>query len=353
MVSDKPPPGASRRVLVVGTGSIGRRHIKNLLALGAKVGAFSYRATEAARNDFPSTVDFYSDLDEAMATAPDAVVVANRTDLHISVALPAAEAGRDLFIEKPLSSSLQGIDVLNRVVEARDLVVETGFMLRFHPNLIWMKAFLEDGSLGELHYVRSMVGQFLPEWRPGTDHRESYSASGGCGGVILDLVHELDLAAWLFGEVVEVSAMTRHTPSLEIESESIAQITLRFDSDLLAQVHLDYVRPTYGRTLEIVGSNGTLSWDFMPGTVTLTEPGGANRIVNQVSPGYERNHLFLSHMRHFLTRMSKRNLAPASSLQAGIVALRVALAAHLSARTRRFVRPADVSETFSLEPAIA
>lgn len=338
----------SHSVLVVGTGSIGRRHIDNLAKLGVNVSAFSYRVcADAGTAHLPGKVHVFNQLEEAFANAPDAVVIANRTELHMDVALAAAQLGQDLFIEKPLSNSLRGVGTLITLVESQALAVETGFMLRFHPNLRWIKSFLQQDGLGELHYVRAMVGQHLANWHPGTDHRRSYSAQRLGGGVIFDLVHELDLMAWLFGAITEVHAMTAFTPSLEIESESIAQIGLRFSPGLLGQVHLDYVRPIYGRSLEIVGSRGILTWEYPTGAVSVTLMDGSIRIANEVPKGYERNDLFIDHMRHFICRLSNRELAPASSLNDGIAALRVALACHLSGSEKRCVNPAEIRENFS------
>ena len=174
----------------------------------------------------------------------NAVVIANSTDLHTGVALEAARRKKGLLIEKPLSTSLAGCDELQALTEPHSLVVEMGFMLRFHPNLVWIKHYLESNSLGELTFIRASVGQWLPDWRPGTDHRVGYSAFRTTGGgVIFDLIHELDLVHWLAGTVVSVTAMTRHVGSLNIETEAIAQIGLRLKSATSAQIHLDYVRP--------------------------------------------------------------------------------------------------------------
>lgn len=220
-------------------------------------------------------------------------------------------------------------------------------MLRFHPNLAWIKTFLQEGSLGELHSVRAWFGQYLPDWRPGSDYRRCYSAGRLGGGVIFDVVHELDLMQWLFGPVDDVSAMTRHTPSLGIESEAIGQIGLRFATGMLGQVHLDYLRPVAARGFEIVGSGGVLNWDYPAGTVSLTAR-GTGRIAHQVPQGFERNDMFVDYMRHFLNRLSDRTLAAASSLEEGVSALRLALSCHLSNRERRWVAPLEVSEDFSV-----
>ena len=336
-----------RKVLVVGTGSIGSRHIANLLSLGADVLTYSYRR-EPRSEPWRDDVRAFERLEDAFAAGPDAIVVANRTDQHLDVALRGAREGRALFIEKPLSHSLAGIDDLVRESESRALVVESGFMLRLHPNAMWLKSFLDAGELGDLFYCRSAVGQHLPDWRPMHDHRASYSASAVCGGVIFDLAHELDLVAWLFGPIDAVQAMTAHVPSLQIQSEAIAQIGLRTAGGLLAQVHMDYVRAVYGRTLEVAGSRGVATWDYVAGTVSITAPGHDAITVHRVPASFVRNDLFLAHMRHFLARLADSSLAPVSSLNDGVAALRTALACHQSAAEGRLVRPADVGSSLTM-----
>lgn len=335
-------------VLVVGTGSIGKRHIANLLALGARVSAFSYRAaagTESSTSVFDDTrVQRAPDLAQALISDVDAVVVANRTDLHLTVALQAARSGKHLFLEKPLAASLAGVADLQREVAQRGLVVEAGFMLRCHPNVRWIQAYLASGALGELFHARAAVGQWLPDWRPGTDHRQGYGAfRAHGGGVVFDLIHELDLMHGLLGPVADVSAMTRVVQSLEIETEAVAQIGLRMDSGVLAQVHLDYVRPGYGRDMEIVGREGVLVWDYPAGTVSLARAGAAPEIVHRVPTGFERNTMFREHMAHFLHRIETPMLPAISSLTDAEAVLRLALAAHQSSAERRHVRPTEIT----------
>lgn len=336
------------KVLVVGTGSIGMRHISNLVALGVEVNSFSYRAAEGA-SGLPNTgVPLVDNLLDALHDDDlDAVVIANRTDLHMDIALEAARCKKSLFIEKPLSVSLARCDELQTLIETHALVVEVGFMLRFHPNLVWIKRYVAEGSLGELMFMHASVGQWLPDWRPGTDHRTGYSAFRKTGGgVIFDLIHELDLVQWLAGIAVDVTAMTRHVECLGIETEAIAQIGLRLESGMLAQVELDYVRPGYGRTLEIVGTLGVLSWDYTAGTVTLSRADCSTDIVHRVPPEFDRNAMFRGHMAYFLRRLSTPGLEPSSSVENGIHIMQIALAAHQSADERRCIRPNEIDCCF-------
>lgn len=328
------------RILVVGTGSIGKRHIENLLAMGAEVCFFSYRGRDLGLSDIATQV---FRLDESLESDVDAVVIANRTDQHISVAICAARAGKHLYIEKPLSVCMSGVRELQQIVNEKQLVVEAGFMLRSHPNLLWIREQLSKGLLGEVWYMRGIVGQWLPDWRPTDDHRRGYAASEALGGgVTLDLIHELDLVQWLLGPVLDVTAIMRTVGVLEIQTEAIAQICLELVSGRSAQVHLDYLRPGYAREMEIVGRGGVLRWDYLQGVVTLEEPYQAPREVHRVPSGFCRNDLFTAHMLYFLRRVKSPKLAAASSLDEAVSVLKVALAARQSAKQRRHVRPTEL-----------
>lgn len=331
-------------ILVVGTGSIGQRHIKNLLEMGVQVSAFSYRQSTSLPHHLQEKVFLYDDLQVALNSGVDAVVIANSTDKHIEVALKAAELCKHLYIEKPISNSLFELDRLNHLIATKALVVECGFMLRFHPNLQWIREKLTSVELGEIMYVRACVGQWLPDWRPGSDYRQGYGAfKAKGGGVIFDLIHELDLVYWLAGPINDVSAMTRNVTCLEIETEAIAQIGLRLASGALAQIHLDYVRPSYERSMEIVCLNGVLSWDYTKGIVYHLEKGKQPFLAHKTSDHFDRNSMFKSHMGHFLDRIQMPNIKAASSFDDAVEVLRVALASHLSAINSRNIQIKEIS----------
>ena len=336
------------KVLVIGTGSIGKRHMANLLSLGHEVHAFSERLAQGVAHQLPEGVDAVPSLAGLVHAGFDAAVVANRTDQHLASATAALEFCNALYIEKPLAANLAGLANLQAVCTQRKTTVELGFMMRYHPNLQWIKTHLQSGQCGEVMHVRASVGQWLPDWRPGTDHREGFGAFYRYGGgVTMELIHEIDLVNWLLGETMDVCAMQRPLQHLEIETEAISEISMRLGSGILAQVHLDYVRPGYGRTLEILCSKGVLTWDYSSSRVVVTGANGQQTIVDEAS-GFERNVMFMDAMRYFLRRVKEPSLAPAASLDEGVQSLRVALASHQSSRERRFVRPSDVAEEFIL-----
>ena len=330
------------KVLVVGTGSIGTRHIKNLLALETSVSAYSYRAERTEVLSKKYGIRAFPSVDSAFDFEPDAVVISNRPDQHMETAIAAAERGIHLYIEKPLSNSLKGIDDLKRLSESKALVIEVGCMMRFHPGLRTIKELLERDEIGKPYFARVCVGQYLPDWRPEQDYHQSYSAKSDYGGgVLFDLIHELDYLYWWFGTVSDVSSFLDHLSDLEIETEDVAQILLRFGKGLVAQVEMDYLRPFYRRDCEVVGSKGVIFWDYNSGKVTLKIKGVSEAQVFDLPVSFERNTMFVDHMKHFLNRI-KNGGNPAVDLEDGINVLKVALAAHRASENRRAVKPLEI-----------
>jgi len=331
-------------VLVIGTGSIGCRHILNLTNAGCTVYAYSLRGqTHHFSNLFIQPV-FLLDLADTHDLQLDAVVIANATHLHIQTALHFAEQGLHIYIEKPLSSSLKHIDRLLELVSLKKLIIECGFMLRSHPNLIHLKSILQEASFGDICFLRASVGQYLPDWRPNVDYTTSYSAkSSKGGGVLFDLIHEIDITNWLCGTPLEVSAITSKSPYLSITSEAVAEIGMHCPNSVVAQVHLDYLRPCYSRTLEIVCQRAVFTWCYNDSSLSIESPDMPPTIIHKCPPDFQRNTLFVSSLDHFLARIRNPLIPPRSSLSDSIEALRIALACHLSSSERRHVYLNEVS----------
>src|SRR5262249_34308300 len=324
------------RVLVCGAGSIGRRHIANLHKLGATVSAWRSRADlgPALRQEFGIVV--HKDLATAIAEV-DAVVVATDTDKPLEPALAAARAGKALFIEKPVSHSNEGVDALALLAHQRNLVVEVGCQLRAHPCLRELRDRLGSGKDGPVHLLRAAVGQRLDAWRPGTDYPQSYSADPARGrGAVMDLIHEMDLVLWLAGPVARVEAVTAKLSDLAIRADDVACLTLTMRSGALAQLEMDMLSPAYRRSLEVISRDAVYRHDDASGGLVRTDAAGV-ATVRPTPSDYERNHLFLSHMEHFLKRLKDPALPALCPLGDGIAALGVAIAAQRAAASGKSV----------------
>lgn len=334
----------ARSFLVVGSGSIGMRHAKNLIDLGQSVNIYSYRKGMVQRFPSKEEVETADMADDICLDSYDGIIIANRTDQHIDIAIEAARKNKAIYIEKPLSNSVRRVQELIDICYANKVVVETGFMLRCHPNLAWIKSQLDAGVIGEIYSASSCVGQHLADWRPAVDYRQSYSAKEKFGGgVIFDLIHEIDLINWLFGTVSYLFAVTREAKCLEIETEALASILLKLETNVIANINLDYVRPSYKRTLEILGSDGCIYWDYVSGSVELERRGQRREVQHIVPRAFERNHMFVSIMERFLACVASKSLDTESNLNDGVQALKVALASHLSAKNKTVTHPRDIA----------
>ena len=170
------------KFLIAGLGSIGRRHFRNLIALGEKdiILLRSHHAT--LPDDELSGYPIETDLPTALKKyKPEAVIVANPTALHFDIAIPAAQAGCSILVEKPISHNLDRADELERAAEKGGGRLLVGFQFRFHPGLIRTKQLITDGEIGRVISANVHFGEYLPDWHPWEDYRKGYAARADMG----------------------------------------------------------------------------------------------------------------------------------------------------------------------------
>jgi len=325
----------SDRFLILGCGSIGKRHIDNLLELRAgEVIAYDPNPQRRLEAESRFGIRTVEDPQRALTEGVSAAFVCSPTHLHMEQALAAARVGAHIFVEKPLSLDMHGADELSREVESRGLVALTGCNFRFHPGLKKVKELVDAHAIGRVVTARAQFGQYLPDWHPWEDYRSSYSAHRKMGGgVILDRIHEIDYLHWLFGEATHVFAMANRLSSLEIDCEDTAEILLRLESGTFCSVHLDYVRRVYDCSLELTGDEGTVQWSFSEHEVRWYL--AATRQWQRVTwPNYPVNDMYLEELRHFLRAIHGLE-PPVQNLREARRALVTALAAKQSAAEGR------------------
>jgi predicted dehydrogenase len=246
------------KVLVVGCGSIGRRHAANAASL-ATAGVYDETAGVAEACAKECGARAFSRLDEALRWKPRAVVVATPHRSHLEVAARAIAAGADVLIEKPLSHSLEGVADFLEAVDAAGRRAFAVCNMRFHPGPAALRKAL--ASVGKPLFARAHFGNYLPAMRPGRDYRELYAARRAQGGgVVLDAVHEIDYLTWLFGCVESAACHAAKLSDLDLDVEDHALLSLHHANGVDASVELDYLRPRKSRGCEIVGTEGVLAW---------------------------------------------------------------------------------------------
>ncbi|MFA6096758.1 MAG: Gfo/Idh/MocA family oxidoreductase [Candidatus Paceibacterota bacterium] len=315
------------KILITGCGSIGMRHLKNFKRIkGCEVSVFRTSCDNVLEFEKEHGVKVFSDFAKALDEKPDGVVISNPTSLHIKYATEAAKRGCGLLIEKPISHDLKGVANLIKIIEKKKLAVLVGCNLRFHRHLIKIKEILGKKTLGKIYFARLSVGSFLPQWRPGRNYSRSYSGKRDLGGgVVLDLIHEIDYALWLFGDPVGINANVCKLSDLEIETEDYAEIFLKFKTGISVQIHMDYLNRFLARECEIVGELGNIKWNYATDTLEISKI-GSKIPQKHILKNYDRNEMYMSEIRHFLSCIGFK-AKPAVTIYDGKRALEVALAA--------------------------
>lgn len=331
------------KVLFVGLGGAGQRHLRNLRALVSPehLDLLAYRARgrsavitesfsldKAQRLEEAYNIRSFTRLEEALAQRPEAAIIANPTSLHVPIATALAEAGCHLLIEKPLSSSLEGVDRLRATVRGQGVKVLVGCQMRFHPGLQLVRRLLREEAIGPVLTVRVEVGSHLPSWHPYEDHRDLYAARRDLGGgVILTESHEIDYLCWFFGAPRRVVAMGGHRSPSSYDVEDTADALLEYEGRLgsfVANLHMSMVQQPPSRSCVLTGETGQIQWDNETGSVRLYEAAKRRWSVTEF-PGFQRNQMFLDEMAHFLA-CARGEAEPLVPLGDGIATLKTALA---------------------------
>lgn len=326
------------RVLIVGLGSIGRRHatLVREVVPGVQIVALRRQLSGAGAEERIDRI--VTTMSEALALRPQAAVIANPATLHIDAALQLAQAGVHLLIEKPLSSGIDRVSELIELCRERRLVLMTGYNLRFLPSLRLFRQLLREQRIGRVLSVRAETGQHLPSWRPGADYRQSVSASSALGGgVLLELSHEIDYLRWIFGNVAWVGASLSKQSSLEIDVEDTAHLTLGFAQQgeqpaVIGSLNIDFIRHDSVRICTAIGENGSLRWDAMNGSVEVFERGDTawHTLMKQK---HDRNESYLAEWSHFVQCIATGS-QPEISGEDGLAVLEIIEAARRSSVRR-------------------
>ncbi len=321
------------KALVVGSGSIARRHLNNLrwLLPDSEVGCVSASGRLLADGETVATMQF-SSMDAALSWAPCLAVIASPAPLHLAHACRFLDANVSVLIEKPLSDSWGRVrEAATQLARHQDRI-EVAYNLRFLSSARRMKALIEERRVGRILGLRVDVGQYLPDWRPRADYRRQVSANRSLGGgVLLELSHELDYVNWLFGRFDRVFCITSNSGQLEIDVEDTADILL-FRDDLTAQIHLDFLQRRASRSCKVIGSTGTLHWDLIANRITLDSPSGEEVLFSD--PTVDRNDMYIEQLRGFIDVAAGRAL-PRITLEEGLAVLNMIEAMRESAAIGR------------------
>lgn len=288
------------KVLVIGFGSIGRRHAENLLRR-RDVREVSVQTRR------PESLSAVRGLRPAQPGArPDAVFICSETARHAQDAMPYARRGVPLFIEKPLAHHSSAAARLIRAARRGGAPVFVAYNLRFLGALQRLKAIIAGKKLGKLCAARIEAGQWLPDWRPGRDWRAGYSADAARGGgAALDLSHELDYMRWLFGQPKSWRTEKARVSGLTRGAEDVFEGLYRYAGGFLCSVHLDLLQRPARRRIHITGTKGSVEVDLIAKKFTVTR-GGGQPVVRRDPALFDVSKTYAAELDYFLRALKAR-----------------------------------------------
>ena len=287
------------KALVIGYGSIGKRHIKNLsLFSNMEILVCTQKKPDSFLKKINCKV--INSIDKCIELNPNFAIISNITSKHIAIAKKLANAGIHFLCEKPLSNNLEGVQDLLKIIERKKLITLMGCNLRFHPCLIKLKKILEKKQIGRIISAQIENGSYLPEWHPNENYRDSYASKKDSGGVILTCIHELDYLRWFFGMPKEVYSVTGKFSNLAISTSDHSSIVLKFSNRMIAEIHLDFYQKPPARSCKIIGTEGQLFWNAKLNTVNLFKIKSKKWVTKLALKNYDNNQMYLDELKYFL-----------------------------------------------------
>ena len=324
-----------KKILVVGYGSIGKRHVENLLSISNLEVIVCTKRNDVSKLKKHAKV--YSTIKQCLEEKPDIGIIANETILHVPTAIKLAEAGLDLFLEKPLSNSLKDVEKLHAIVKKKKLITQMGCNMRFHPCIKKIKSMVEQQKIGRIISVQVQNCSYLPDYHPWEDYRKGYAARKDLGGgIILTQIHEIDYMYWLFQEVEDVISISGKFSDLDITTEDYVSSLLKFKNKIIGELHMDYFQRPDFRSCKIRGTKGEIYWDSDNNHVNVYAMNKKRWKTEMEVKNYQRNFSYVAQLKHFIKCVKQRK-ETINDLEQGIDTLKIALAMKKSSKTMKSV----------------
>ena len=295
-----------KKILICGVGSIGERHINNLLSLGYS-DIILFRSKNKKLRTIKKKFPTFTNLSKALNEKPEVAIVSNPTHLHLRTLMKCVQSKCHVFIEKPISQNLRGYKKIKELIIQHKRHVVVGYMMRYHPCIIQIKKWIDKKRIGKILHFKSEWGEYMPGWHPWEDYKISYAGKKEMGGgPILTLSHDIDLSLLFCGEYKDVLGNYRSISDLKINTEDVADILISFKSGASANIHLNYLSRPSSRKINIIGSKGQISFNYYKNEAKMFINGKHSKTYN-VSKKFNRNDLFVDEIKDFFNKIKNKN----------------------------------------------
>ena len=341
-----------KRILFIGLGGAGQRHLRlfkeNLADENVEFVAYrSTNKTPLLNPDFSVNqeeslesvygIKVYDNLDEVLALKPDLAVISTPSSMHLKYAQLCAEKSINVFVEKPLSNSTEGLQELKETVERNKVAIQVGLQRRFHPHLSRVNDIIKSGAIGQVLTVNFTVASYIPRWHPYEDYLELYACRKELGGgVLLTEIHEIDLAVWYFGIPSSVVCVGGTYSNVGMDVEDTVRLTLDYIK-FSVQINLTFWQKHHERLFSICGENGYLSWNQDDDALTEEYFNKSGKDVVQKNPNPGNDAMFDLQIKSIISHLNFSS--GMKSLNDSISALKIVEAAKKSMKTGRAIVP--------------
>ena len=263
-----------KHILILGTGSVGKRHASNLSSLGCTISCMDPRTDrlEEVKQEI-NVVGTYISIEEAFSDSSrkfDGVVVASPPVYHVDQSIAALEREIPVLLEKPVSSDEASARRLQDVVNNTGIPLLLGYTWRWWPPLAKVQELLNQGVIGKLRYVQFMMSAHLADWHPWENYQDFFMASKALGGgALLDESHWIDLMLWFFGEPESLYAKVDRVSDLKIDTDDNVDMIITYKDGRYVSIHLDIYGRPHEKYIRFIGEEGTILWTADPNRVAV------------------------------------------------------------------------------------
>ncbi|MAF59753.1 MAG: Gfo/Idh/MocA family oxidoreductase [Candidatus Pacebacteria bacterium] len=326
----------AKHILVVGAGSVGKRHMKNFVSLGSTVSAVDprYDRLEEASKDIPLKHSFET-IESALEDSRefDGVAICSPTAFHVSQSEAALKAGLPVLLEKPVAPTLVEAQRLQETLKRNKGKLLLGYTYRWWPPFVEFRKRLQSGEIGTIRYVEFMMGAHLADWHPWERYQEFFMSSKELGGgALLDESHFLDLLVWLFGMPKSLFARVEKISNLEIETDDNVDILVDYANGMRVSLHLDLYRRPHERYIRAVGDGGSIEWSVEPNRVRVAID--AEQKWDEKAFPQERNYMFLAVAKEFLAIIDG-STEPSCTIDDGVKVMQLVEISRKSSKKRK------------------
>ena len=290
-----------KTILIIGFGSIGKRHLKIIKKIRQKIKVNLLLRPISLKQikDQKLLNKTFTNIKDALDEGADAAIIASPANLHIEHSIEVLKAKIPVLIEKPISNNLGNCSELKKLMQSNNCLVTVGYVLRHSKILNKFKEIINESHIGKSLYAEIKCGSYLPDWRKDKDYRESVSAKSSLGGgVLLELSHEINYANWLFGPFKNIKSISINSEHLEINVEDIAKIIAINNNNFLVSIHLDFCSDSNERYCKVYGNLGFINLDFNNHLITIKKNNSKETIKIKVDENY--NDMYVNQINDFL-----------------------------------------------------